>query len=259
MNAVDTHAHVFSSTAAAVPGARYRPAYEATLPAWRARWRTAGVTHGVLVQPSFFGTGNGEMLAALGADPAHLRGVAVVDPGCADADLDALHRDGVRAIRLNLRGAPEEDLDLAAWKEALPRIARRGWHLELFTDRGCVPRVARALVDVPIRVVLDHFGHPDPSDVEATFAAVESLARSHEVWAKLSAPYRLEGLDARELAARWLEVVGPSRLVWGSDWPWTGHEAGRDYAELHAGVARWVGVPNARAVLGDNPARLYGF
>jgi predicted TIM-barrel fold metal-dependent hydrolase len=65
--AADCHAHVFSQRGPFIRDPRYRPDYEATLDAWRSPWAAAGVTHGVLVQPSFFGTDNGAMLAAIAA------------------------------------------------------------------------------------------------------------------------------------------------------------------------------------------------
>lgn len=256
---VDCHAHVFSANALAVHGARYRPGYAATLSSWQAHWARCGVTHGVLVQPSFFGNDNAEMLAALALDPSHLRGVAVLDANADESRIGRLDAAGVRAVRLNLRGAHEDLYALDPWRRLLERVRDRGWHVEVFTDAGRLPVVAAALRAVPMRVVFDHMGHPDPADVDATFDAAAGLAATHEVWTKLSAPYRLEGLDPGPLARRWLRLVGPERLVWGSDWPWTGHEAGRDYRGALDAVAAWVGEPSARAVLWDNPARLYRF
>src|SRR3954467_4662993 len=98
---VDTHAHVFSAQAPAVAGARYRPKYPAELHAWRALWAPAGITHGVVVQPSFFGADNRELLDTIASDRKHLRGVAVLPPSMDDATLERFNRDGVRAIRLN--------------------------------------------------------------------------------------------------------------------------------------------------------------
>jgi predicted TIM-barrel fold metal-dependent hydrolase len=256
---VDCHAHVFSATAPAIRGARYRPGYTASLSSWQAHWRRSGVTHGVLVQPSFFGSDNREMLEALAIDPAHLRGVAVLDEA-ADAPLiERLDQAGVRAVRLNLAGAHEDMYSLEPWRRLLARVKERGWHVEVFVDAGRLPEVAAFLAQSPMRVVFDHFGHPHPADVEATFAAVERLSRTHDVWVKLSAPYRLEGLDPQMLAARWIDVVGETRLVWGSDWPWTRHEAGRDYRGALASLVEWVGERSAHAILWDNPARLYRF
>lgn len=260
MPAIDSHAHVFSASAPAVRGARYRPAYAATLAAWRSAWASAGITHGVVVQPSFFGTDNGEMRAAVASDPGHLRGVAVVEPDIDAKALAALHADGVRAIRLNLKA--ENDYSAYAsrdWGGLFERIHARGWHVEIHVDTGRLPEIAGAFADVPVALVFDHFGSPGDRTRDATFAALARLARSREVWGKLSGPYRLEGAQPRELAARWLDTVGPDRVVWGSDWPWTSHERDQDYARLRGALDEWVDARVARAALWDNAARLYRF
>ena len=258
----DCHAHVFSADAPAVPGARYRPAYAASLEAWMALWPSAGVTHGVLVQPSFFGTDNREMLAALARHPQRLRGIAVVDPFIAERELDALHSAGVRGVRLNLKGVePAVPLQSPPWIALFDRVAARGWHVELFVDHGALPSVAPALEGSAVPLVLDHFGNPglEARAVEETFAAAEALRARGPVWCKFSGEYRLGGARAAPLARRWLELLGDAQVVWGSDWPWTGHEAGRDYAALRAQLDGWTGSGLSRAVLWDNAARLYGF
>jgi len=259
---VDTHAHVFSATAPPVAGARYRPSYAARLAAWRALWRPAGITHGVLVQPSFFGTNNDEMLATIASDSARLRGVAVVDPAASDATLARLAAGGVRAIRLNLRGMTDlSGYSSPAWAALFARAHERGWHVEMFLEPGALPRIAPAFARSPIPIVLDHFG--SPSNDEAVnarmFETAKALAAERPVWCKLSAPYRLAGADAQALAAGWLEALGPRHLVWGSDWPWTQHERGRDYLRLRGSLDRWAGAANAPAILWDNAARLYAF
>jgi predicted TIM-barrel fold metal-dependent hydrolase len=262
LQGIDTHAHVFSAAAAAVAGARYRPAYAATLGDWRSRWVGAGITHGVVVQPSFFGSDNSETLAAVAADPAHLRAVAVIDPVWDDAMLDGLHARGVRAFRLNLKSVADYRVYAAlAWAELFTRAHALGWHVEVYVDTGRLPEISPALAAVPIAVVFDHFGNPGatPDAVDASFAAVASLARERPVWAKLSGAYRLGGADPVAMAARWIDAVGPGRLVWGSDWPWTAHEARNDYGRLRAELDRWVGAAHVRAILWDNAAGLYGF
>ena len=243
-------------------GARYRPSYAARLAAWRALWRPAGITHGVLVQPSFFGTNNTEMLATIASDPTRLRGVAVVDPAIADPALARLSAGGVRAIRLNLRGMSDvSDYAGTRWDALFTRVHARGWHVELFLEAGALPRIAPAFARNAIPLVLDHFGSPsgDAGANKRVIETAKALAAERPVWCKLSAPYRLGGADAQSLAARWLEVLGPGHLVWGSDWPWTQHERGQDYLRLHEALERWVGAATARAALWDNAARLYGF
>ena len=261
MNGIDTHAHVFSRDSPAVPGARYRPAYAATLEQWQSHWRAAGITRGVLVQPSFFGTDNREMLAALAAQPGKLRGVAVVSPSIEDAGIDRLHAAGVRAVRLNLHAVDDfSPYRAREWKRLFERVAARGWHLEAFVDPGRVPDLLAALEETAIAVVLDHFGNPGATfDGVATFAAASRRARAGEVWVKLSAPYRLAARDIPTLAVRWLDTLGPDRLVWGSDWPFTNHEDAGDYARLRAALAVWIDAQSMGAVLWDNAARLYDF
>jgi predicted TIM-barrel fold metal-dependent hydrolase len=253
---------VFSSDAPAVAGARYRPAYAAQLSAWRALWPAAGITHGVLIQPSFFGTDNREMLAALAADAAPLRGVAVVNPRVDAATLTRFNALGVRAIRLNLKGVKDYGAFASPpWYGLFERIDELGWHIEVQVDSGRLPEIAAALDGPPVPVVFDHFGNPgrDEASIDATFAALQRLTETHEVWGKLSAPYRLESGEPQALAARWLDVVGPRQLVWGSDWPGTGHEGAHEYQRLRAELDKWLDASLAQAVLWDNAARLYQF
>ncbi len=259
---VDAHAHVFSATAPAIAGARYRPEYAATLDAWRALWPASGITHGVLTQVSFFGADNREMLAAIARDPARLRGVAIVEPHWDLATLRALDAGGVRAVRLNLSGSADfEGYANREWRALFDRAATLGWHVEVFVDAGRLPDIAPAMASHALPVVFDHFGNPGTGaeSMARTFDAVAQLAAAKPVWCKLSAPYRLGGADPASLARRWIAIVGAGRLVWGSDWPWTRHESGRDHARLRAQLPRWLGNERTRAVLWDNPARLYRF
>jgi predicted TIM-barrel fold metal-dependent hydrolase len=257
--AADCHAHVFSVDAKPVAGARYRPAYAATLDAWQSHWRAAGITHGVLVQPSFLGTDHGEMLAALARDRARLRGVAVVDPSFDEARLRALGDAGIAALRFNLHGTQAvEPWFQGAWRELLERAARLGWHLEVFMDTGLAPRIAKLLEPIAIPAVFDHFAVPDPRDPGATYEALARLGRTRPVYCKLSAPYRLQGLDADACARDAKAALGEANVVWGSDWPFTRHEDAVAYEAMRHRAARWAGA-NASGILWDNAARLYRF
>ena len=261
-NGVDAHAHVFSADSPAVAGARYRPGYSANLDAWRAHWPGAGITHGVVVQPSFFGSDNRELLDTLASDRTHLRGVAVLPPMTDDATLERFQRGGVRAIRLNLRGVRDyQEYASPSWRLLFTRVHQLGWHVECFLDTGRLREIAPAFAGTQVAVAFDHFGAPgrDASTVAATFEAVRRLLKSREVWCKFSAPYRLEGGEATEHAKRWLDAIGTKNVVWGSDWPWTGFEHDVDYGRMRACLADWVGESLESSALWDNAARLYGF
>lgn len=262
MRAIDTHAHVFSPGDRFAPDARYTPAYAADLADWFAAQQAAGVTHGVLVQPSFLGTDNRRLLAALAAHPQRLRGVAVVEPGIARGTLAQWHATGVRGIRLNLAGGREPpELGGTGWQSLFAEVAALGWHLELHVEGGRLPMLLDRLGARDLPLVIDHFGRPEPGAGLRCkgLAALERRAAAHPVFVKLSAPYRMQD-SAAEHARRLLGSLGPERLLWGSDWPWTNFEGRQTYADCRRWLDEWVGDESARQrLLWDTPARLFGF
>ncbi len=260
--AVDCHFHVFNAHAGE-PGARYRPAYDAHLENWLHAARSCGIGRGVLVQTSFMGTNNRAVLAALAQNPAHLRGIAVIDPSAEPELVASLHAQGVRGLRLNLagaRGSTQHTLRrwLARGSAIWEAMEVLGWHFQLHTDTGELPAVLAALPG-HLPVVLDHFARPAAAHAhDETLRAVAARARRAAVHVKLSAPYRLAGLEPAGLARNWLDVLGPDRLLWGSDWPCTNHESHADYGRLQRGLQQWLEEAALQEqVLVDNPARLY--
>lgn len=254
---VDTHFHVFAARQAQ-PGARYVPGYDAPFSAWQAAAAPSGVRRGVLVQTSFLGTDNRLLLATLAQHPDVLRGIAVVPPDADFATLAPLHAAGVRGIRLNLSGASHQ---LPAWSAAAAvwdTLATLGWHLELHTDTDQLPGVL-AQLPAALPLVIDHLGKPRAARAaDATVRALAKRARRSEVHVKLSGAYRLDGVDAGALARLWLGEIGPHRLLWGSDWPCTNHEAHADYSVLWRALDDWLGDESAtHAARVENPQRLY--
>src|SRR5689334_232395 len=92
---IDSHAHVFSRGLKLAATRRYAPDYDATLAEYLNHLGAHGLSHGVLVQPSFLGTDNSYLLAALRQVPERLRGVVVLEPGVSRALLNDMARIGV--------------------------------------------------------------------------------------------------------------------------------------------------------------------
>ena len=255
---VDCHFHVFAAQSA-VAGARYQPAYEASLASWMQAASGNGIGRGVLVQTSFMGTDNCALLAALSAAGERLRGVAVLNLSTDAAQLPLLHRQGVRGIRLNLLG---RNHDVSAWGVEAgvmwEALAALGWHVEIHTDTGALPTVL-AHIPAALPVVLDHFARPDQASAhDATVRAVVARARSSAVHIKLSGAYRLGAVSPKELARIWLQELGPEQLLWGSDWPCTNHESQANYPALFAALHGWVdSEAQDQQILQSNPQRLY--
>ena len=182
----------------------------------------------------------------------------MVAPDADASTLSPLHAVGVRGIRLNLSGVSHH---LPAWSVAIAlwdALAMLGWHLELHTDIGQLPGVL-AQLPAAVPLVIDHLGKPGAaSAADATVRALARRARQGGVHVKLSGAYRLGGLDAGALARLWLSELGPQRLLWGSDWPCTNHEAYADYSALWRTLDDWLDdEPAAHAARVENPQRLY--
>lgn len=237
------------------PGRRYSPAADAPLADYLAELDRHGVEFGVLIQPSFLGTDNSYMLDALRMAGGRLRGVAVLAPTVSDEELARLDADGVVGIRFNMLGRTAPMRLDAAEVELAARAAQRGWQLEVQTDSRHIPGILAALVDLGAPVVFDHFGRPD-SELGLWCPGFQAiLAAPANVHVKISAPYRLGSVDIEPYLAELVSALGPARLLWGSDWPWTQHEQGRDYGALLAIVNR---MPIA-ARIHDNALRLFKF
>jgi predicted TIM-barrel fold metal-dependent hydrolase len=255
-NWTDTHFHVFNA-GVAVEGARYAPQYNALLSDWMQCAGSVGVTRGVWVQPSFLGTDNSLMIEALEAHPDMLRGIAVVNPGVNIETLKTLHQSGVRGIRLNLSGVshdiPEWTLSDHIW-EAIHTL---GWHLEVHTDQGKLPQVLRQIPsDTPL--VVDHMAKPlEACASDPTLQALKRHASLAPVYVKLSGAYRLGGVNSETLTSLLLRELGPSALLWGSDWPCTNHEQFANFETLIAKTHQWMGGESFEQVMVHNPTQLY--
>ncbi|SME93708.1 Predicted metal-dependent hydrolase, TIM-barrel fold [Tistlia consotensis] len=248
---LDAHAHVFDLSGPLASGRRYTPRRPAPVADYLALLDAVGIGRALLVQPSFLGSDNRFLLRALAALPARFRGVAVVEPDCPEPALAELRARGVVGLRLNILERPAE-LGLTAAEVGLARrAAGLGLHLELHCRGGALPRLLdrleRAGVD---RLVVDHYGRPDPARglADPGFRRLLDSGPAGPAWVKLSGPYRCGGVPTEPYLDALAERLGPGRLVWGSDWPWTQHEDGRDFARLRDGPARRLGAAAMAAV-----------
>ncbi|MBN3723809.1 amidohydrolase family protein [Burkholderia sp. Ac-20379] len=262
---VDTHAHLFVRGLPLAAQRRHAPDYDATLDAYVAHLSAHGLSHGVLVQPSFLGTDNRWLASVARRYPRRFRGVAVVDPSIGDAELAALAQCGIVGARLNLIGLPLPDLRSGPWPRFLARIDALGWHLEIHRGAADLPVLIDALLPHCRALVVDHFGRPDPvaGARDPGFRGLLERAGSGRVWVKLSAAYRsVHAGDGAALgatlAADLLAAFGPQRLVWGSDWPHTEHRERADYAGAAGALRRWVpDDAQRRTILVDSARELF--
>ncbi len=278
--ACDCHMHVFGAPDRyPLPEVRSYTPREASLAAWEAMAARLGLERVVVVQPSVYGADNSCTVDALRVLGARGRGIAQIDAATTPAELSALHAAGVRGVRLNPRSVGAHDVGAvrALVADTARRIAPQGWHVQIYATLPMLAELASTIAEAPVPVVLDHMGGARAGDEAGALRPLLDLLERGRCWVKLSGAYRVSRLDEAfgdaTPVARALVRANPERLVWGSDWPHTAAHAGaprRDAPAIafraldpHELLARLAdAVPDQDAfsrILGDNPARLYGF
>ena len=260
----DTHAHVFGPHSCyPLPEARAYTPPEQTATDYVAMLGALGLTHGVLVQPSVYGSDHRCMLDAMARFAGSLFGVVDLDIlVTADTEIERMTRLGVLGLRVRW--------PLAGGEQRLRAIAERlraiGWHLDLLPDNlKAMAGLAPLLPKLGLPIMIEAMGHPDPDETpdDQGFLALFDLVRTRVVAVKLSHPYHIDpaGLPYAAAArfARLLVEASPAQCVWGSDWPHPMRENripnDGDLIDL---LPDWAGsIDVANAVPVDNARRFY--
>ncbi len=272
-NACDAHVHVYGDPARyPMLGERsFTPPPGQGLAALDRLHRALGFARSVVVQSS--GQGADILLDTLRAQPARLRGVAVLKGDVTDRLLAELHEAGVRGMRVNLfqrggqnvyrGGAGFADLEAIA-----PRVKRYGWHVQAWLDANDLPHWAPSLLGLGLDIVVDHMGRitTDRGVDSPGFAHLCGLLRDGRVWCKLSGADRISVAgppyaDAIPYA-RALLAANRDRVVWGTDWPHVNYFEGpvpvdSELVDLLPEIA--PDAADQQRLLVDNPTELYGF
>lgn len=267
---VDAHAHIYSADMPVSGSAWFRPDTAFTAEQYLAELDAHGIEFGVIAGISIFGFHNDYMLEQL-RKHKRLRGTAIV-PSTTDLyTLESMKADGVVGVRLQLTRQELPDLAGDDYRMLFHRLAVLDLHIEVVVEGPRWPQVLPALEASGARIVIDHFGHPDPEKgirCDGFQAVLRSVERG-KTWVKLSAPFRLtwaapgQARDpksvsmAREAAQHLLQNAGAERLVWGSDCPFIGHESAVTYADLLEEFCSWIPDAQTRRKLSDTALKLY--
>ena len=263
LTAVDCHAHVMRRDAPLAPNRHSAPKRDCSVEEYLALLDAHGISHGVLTAPSFYGTDNALLLDALDRADGRLRGSVIVDTAVDRASLAAMGLRGAVGIRLNwVRRSSLPDVSAPDYRHLFANVRDLDWHVEIYLEGPFLVKILPAIRASGVKVVVDHFGSPDPTQGIACggFKAVREGVRAGDTWVKLSAPYRQGGADVRRYVDALLDAGGPQQLVWASDWPFVSHEESVAYGDCVQWLADWVpDETTRRIILADTPARLFGF
>jgi predicted TIM-barrel fold metal-dependent hydrolase len=260
---IDSHAHVMRRDAPLAAQRHSAPQRDVTVEEYLAVLDRHGIAFGVLTAPSFYGTDNSLLLAALDSARGRLRGTVIVAPDVARDALQAMAARGVVGVRLNwIRRDSIPDVASPEYRRLFALLAELGLHVEIFLEGPKLATVLPTLRASGVKIVVDHFGHPDPALGVACKGFQQALAgvRAGDTWVKLSAPYRLGGVDAQQYVDELLDAGGPRQLVWASDWPFVSHEDDITYERCLAWLNEWIPDAATRnTVFAESPAALFGF
>lgn len=257
---VDAHAHVFTADMPVLANPRHNPDYAFTPEQYLEVMDAHGVQFAVLAAGSPWADYNDYMIEALRRHP-RLRGTVIVEPSVERYTLEAMARDGVVGVRLSLITMKEiPDLTTFAWRRFLRRLCDLDWHVHLHVDGPRLPQVLPHFEASGVKLVLDHYGRPDPAKgiaCEGFQAMLRSIERGR-TWVKMSAGYRLGEECVVTYGRELLRTVGADRLVWASDCPFVGDEQATTYRRTMETVNAWMpDEATRRKVFGENALKLY--
>lgn len=257
---VDAHAHVWARDMPHVPDAIYKFDYDFTPADYLRTLDRHGIRFGFLAAASPFGDYNDYTVEALRRHP-RLRGSVIVDPGVEPYVLERMNAGGVIGVRLPLARRRElPDLRSFAYRKLFRRVRDLDWHVHVWVDGPRLAGVIAAIEEAGVKLVIDHFGMPDPAKGIRCdgFQAMLRAIDKGRTWVKVSGGYRLGNEKAAAYGAALLERVGSERLIWGSDCPFAGHENEFTYQDTIDAVRAWVPQGPARdRVFGLNALSLY--
>jgi predicted TIM-barrel fold metal-dependent hydrolase len=239
----DAHFHVMEPAFALVPNDGYVPE-PFTADDYSGRTGPLGVTGGAVVAASFQ-AGRAWLLDALERLGPRFVGVAEARPDLTDADVRALDRAGVRAVRVNLHRGGRAALDgLEALAARVHAVA--GWHVEVYAGGRTMAELEDRLGALP-QLVVDHLG----LDRAALPVLLRLVARGARV--KATGFGRVD-LDV-PATLRAIAAADPRALLFGTDLPST--RAARPFADADVDLIRATLGAAAPAVLRDNALALY--
>ncbi len=233
---IDAHHHLWDPSRREYPwmaGAALDPIrHPYTVDDLRAVTKAAGVHATVLVQTDSSAEETEEFLATAAAEPVIAGVVGWVDlaaPDVADRLAELAAQGPLVGIRHQVETEPDEDWLLRpAVMAGLSTVAASGLVFDLLVRSHQLPAATEVALRLPeLRLVLDHAAKPPiaAGEWEPWASGVAALAGRENVVCKLSGLVTeadwpgWEVAHLRRYVDHVLEVFGPSRLLFGSDWP----------------------------------------
>ena len=264
-NSCDCHMHIYDGGRFPPPRPQSRMQPNASHPEYRLFQQRIGTRRVVVVTPAAYATDNAVTLDALAQLGAGARGVAVVHPSIADAELKRMDDAGVRGIRFTQFDPNTATTTMDMIDPLARRVQALGWHVQIHLRADQIAAAEDMLTRLPGTVVFDHLGRLTPPEglEHPAFSVIRRMLDGGRTWMKLSGAYFLGGppdyAEAGKVARAYI-AAAPERMVWGSDWPHPTETEKPDDAVLLDLLGDWTPDDASwRRILVENPAKLYRF
>jgi D-galactarolactone isomerase len=267
-NACDCHMHIYDGERFPPSRPESRMQTNARVADYRLLQKRIGTRRTVVVSPAAYGTDNRVTLDAI-AQLGDARGVVVVHPTIADAELKAFAEGGVCGIRFTQLDPASATTTFDMIEPLAKRVHELGWHVQIHMRADQITAAESLWDHLPCPIVFDHLGRlPQPAGIaDPAYKVIRRLIDRGRTWVKMSGAYLNSKVgqptyaDATKVAQAFVRAA-PERMVWGSDWPHPNLTVTQkpDDVVLLDLLSEWAPDETIRhRILVENPQVLYGF
>ena len=269
----DTHFHIYGPfdrfpLKSSMYERWYTPTDVSTFDHYLTTQAILGFERGVIVTGNPCGRFNNDAtLDAIARSNGAIKAIALLDSLIDQKELERLNAGGCVGYRIRRRAIGSEFIHDA--ERTADRVRDMGWHVEFQNDT-----IEEAVELLPwleklrLPYVLDHVARARPErgvDDPAFRRICDHLRATDHCWINLYSFYQLSAQGAPHYAdviplVQALMVARPDRIVWGSNWPHAITKVTPDDGDLVDFIPAAISDPALqKALLVDNPARLYGW
>jgi predicted TIM-barrel fold metal-dependent hydrolase len=257
---VDCHFHLWKRDHPLTDTSWYAPPTDAPLEDLLAIHDRYGIALGVVAAASVHGEYLDYVRDALKAH-RRLRATAVLPPNADPYRMRQMQQDGFVGVRLMWSQSDTiPDTRTGDWRMFLRRVADMGWHVHL------VDRPERYVETIPLieaagaPLVIDHMGDLRSAELidHPGFAAILAAIERGRTWVKISGAFRFATPEVgKAYGHQILRAGGTDRVLWASDWPFSGVEGQVTYEQTLAEYYDMVPDPAMRRAIDRTALKFY--
>jgi predicted TIM-barrel fold metal-dependent hydrolase len=222
----DTHTHIFEHKLITSKKVRYKPSYDAKIETLIKALHKNRLNGAFLVQPSFYGSNNNYIIKKLKKhNHKKLYGVGVLSETKPLRDFKKILKNKFIGVRLNLYKRKIFKFN-NEWNKVFELMIIHKLHLEIYVENKKLVTLINSLPKKLIKII-DHCG---TIQKESELKWIDKVKEKDNIFVKCTHPFRLKKdfKTGDKLMSKFItyfsKKIGKEKILWGSDFPWTGYE-----------------------------------